>query len=171
MGDSHAFKELFHRYYKQLCGFVCYLVKDKSEAEEIVQELFTQLWEKRADLTITSSVKGYLYISCKNRSLNYLHRNLKRQKQTLESEEDSFEAPLSQNPEHILYFEDLQKDFHEAVEQLPTQAKKVFMLRYFEKTRQKEVAHMLKISEYTVEKHMGNALKILRKKLAIHRIE
>lgn len=170
-GDAHAFKELFHRYYKELCGFVYYLVKDKLEAEEIVQDLFAHLWEKRTILTINSSVKGYLYISCKNRSLNFLNGNSNRHHEELRHEDSSLEADLSQNPEHILNFEYLDEDFHTAVNELPAQARKVFTLRYFEKTKQKEVARLLKISEHTVEKHMVYALKVLRKKLAVHRIK
>lgn len=170
-GEAYAFKELFHRYYQELCGFAYYLVRDRSEAEEIVQDLFARLWEKRADLTIKSCVKGYLFISCKNLSLNSLHRSSNHQQQPLRNENELKEASLSQNPEHIFYFENLYKDFLKAVEQLPAQAKKVFVLRYFEKTKQKEVARLLKISENTVEKHMSRALKTLRKKLAIYHMK
>ena len=73
--DVNAFKTLFHRYYKNLCLYATKIVNDDVAAEEIVQDLFVKLWEKRKTLEIKTSVKNYLVRSVRNQCLNFIKHN------------------------------------------------------------------------------------------------
>jgi RNA polymerase sigma factor (sigma-70 family) len=69
-GDRAAFEALFRLHYRPLCAFATGYVKDADQAEDIVQDLFFRLWLDRAKVTISTSVKAYLYASVRNRCLN-----------------------------------------------------------------------------------------------------
>lgn len=166
--DAGAFKILFIRYYEKLCGFVRLMQKDEFCAEEIVQEVFTRIWEKRKEITIQSSVKYYLYISCRNQALNTVS---KQQHQPLAFSEISVAAFMAEDdPEKIFSRNVLQEDVSLAINSLPAKAREVLILKYFQKARHKEIAQRMNISESMVEKHAANALRHLRKKLAMHTI-
>jgi len=68
-GDKKAFEALFHRYYGILCQHAAHFIKNEAEAEEIVQELFVRIWEKREKIQIDTSLKNYLFRAVKNQSL------------------------------------------------------------------------------------------------------
>jgi RNA polymerase sigma-70 factor, ECF subfamily len=166
--DAGAFKILFIRYYEKLCGFVRLIQKDEFSAEEVVQEVFTRIWEKRKEITIQSSVKYYLYISCRNQALNIVS---KHQHQPLAFSEISVaDFMIEDDPEKIFSRNALQEDVYSAIDSLPAKAREVLILKYFQKARHKEIAQRMNISESMVEKHAANALRHLRKKLAMHTI-
>ncbi len=161
-----AFKILFLRYYEKLYHFIVLLHHDTLLAEEVVQEVFARIWEKRHEIVIKTSVKYYLYQACRNQAYNLVSKEA-RQPRILPEELENMVTD-DQNPEKIFIFNALHKDFHVALNTLPTQSKKVFMMKYFEKARHREIAQCMNISESMVEKHMANALRHLRKKLATH---
>lgn len=159
-GNQIAYKKLFHKYYDQLCFFTDQIVNENEASEEIVQDLFVNLWLKRSTLNITSSLKYYLYTACKNRAYNYLAK-VNRRNMILE-QEIIFNAFSTDIPDSALINDELKVFLHTAINKLPSQAKKVFELKYLQMKKQREIAQILDISENTVEKHMGNALKQLR---------
>lgn len=167
-GKEGAFKMLFLRYYDKLCRFVVLLHHDHSLAEEVAQEVFTRIWEKRQEIEIQTSVKYYLYNACRNQAYNLVSK--KDRQHTLWSTALEDIIVDEQNPEQVFIFDTLHNDFQEAINTLPAKAKEVFMLKYFEKARHKEIARSMNISESMVEKHIANALRHLRKKLAMHTI-
>jgi RNA polymerase sigma-70 factor, ECF subfamily len=71
-GNIKAFETLFHRYYGNLCLFASKLINNNEAAEEIVQDLFVKLWEKKEQISIESSIKNYLFRSVKNHCLNFI---------------------------------------------------------------------------------------------------
>lgn len=71
-GDEHAFQALFKKFYPALCHFAHQFLSDREQSEEIVQEMFVKLWEKRAVLNIETSVKHYLFRSVRNHCLNQI---------------------------------------------------------------------------------------------------
>ncbi len=164
-GDQPAFRELFLRYYHPLIQFIRLTHQDTFLAEEAVQEIFARLWERRETLTIRTSVKHYLYQACRNQA-NTLAAKNSRQSYSLSDREDSLVDPVT--PEQVLGFATLQHDFQAAVDALPRKAKEVFLLKYYQERRHQEIAQSMNISESMVEKHIANALRHLRKKLAIH---
>ena len=164
--EERAFKELFVRYYEKLSRFVLMMYHDPILAEEVVQEIFVRLWERRKSLEIQSSVKYYLYTACRNQAYNTVSQKYRHH----QSMTKAVEAVLTDRstPETVLSFETLYQDFQEAVDALPTKARKVFVLKYLQQSKHKEIAREMNISESTVEKHAANAIRQLRKKLSPH---
>lgn len=162
--SKDAFKFLYIRYFDKLHAFALTLTADHFLAEEAVQEVFIRIWEKRRTITIHSSVQYYLYRSCRNMLFNLLQR---RAAQTQELTDEEPVAVYS-SPADLLAFKHLNHDFQTAVSQLPERAKAVFLLRFYQQQKHREIARQLEISESMVEKHWANALKQLQKKLAAY---
>lgn len=71
-GNQQAFEKFFKMFYAPLCGFALGFLGDRDEAEELVQDTFVKLWEKRDEISIETSLKSYLYSSVRNACFNYL---------------------------------------------------------------------------------------------------
>lgn len=160
-GDEKAFEKLFKLYYGYLCNFATKIIADDVAAEEIVQEFFVKFWERRADLSVESSLKNYLFRSVKNLCLNHIkHSNIKlqhAQKVIAESETSNF------NNDYIEV--DLAADIAKSIEELPKKRREIFRLSREEGLKYREIAEKLNISIKTVEAQMSLAIKSLRDKL------
>ncbi len=162
MHDERAFEELFRSHYESLCRSANLLLNDADEAEEMVQNVFVTLWEKRSRLEITTSVKSYLYRSIRNASLNRIkHEKVKREYTT---EQELLSAPAAP-ASHQLLQKELQVQISLVIASLPEQCRLIFKMSRFEEMKYAEIADELGISVKTVENQMGKALKILRTKL------
>ena len=159
--DVKAFEILFHRYYNILCLYAAKIVKEDTAAEEIIQNLFVKLWEKREKIEIKTSVKNYLVRSVKNQCLNLIkHNKLKEAHAKLLI--DSENKPDTEE----YYIEiDLIKKIEESINSLPEKRREVFRLSREEGLKYREIAEKLGISIKTVETHIGLAIKTLRDKL------
>jgi RNA polymerase sigma-70 factor, ECF subfamily len=159
--EENAFRDLFEEYYAPLVLFAFNYVKDQDEAEEMVQEVMTNVWIKAETITITSSVKSYLYGCVRNACLNHLkHQKIVNQYQS----HQLATAPASFD-ETPLELEELQEKLRTALDKIPARCREVFELNRFEGLRYKEIAAQLNLSLKTVENQMGKALKILREEL------
>lgn len=163
-----GFKQVFESFYPRLLRFAGEYVKDKQEAENILQNVFLTLWEKRNTLRADTNLTAYLMTLVKSRCLNYLkHKNIvdaySKKTQTLHQQESIFNyyAISKFDPEQI-DIESLELLVEKAIGELPEQCRKVFELSRYEGLKYKEIAERLNISVKTVETHMSNALKILR---------
>jgi|SRR5690606_12288005 len=157
------FERLFRKYYQNLCSYVFYFLKDHAAAEEVVQDVFFALWQKRDELKITSSVKSYLYKAARNHSLNVLkhievRENYKQHNERLRAETEAGE-------EGVLETKELQKRIENAINQLPPERKRIFVMSRYEDLKYREIADELGISVKTVEAQMGKALRFLREQL------
>lgn len=163
MLDLRSFEVLFRQYYQMLCSYAFRFVNDTDTAEEIVQDLFYKLWEKRTELQINSSVKSYLYTAVHNRCLKFIeHRKVENKYKnyylTHESEIDS-------EPQNASGINELQGIIDLTIDSLPDRCGRIFRLNRFEGLKYHEIAQQLSISVKTVEANMGKALKVLRKNL------
>ena len=164
-GEAPALDELFRRHYADLCRVALRFVNNEQEAEDIVQELFVSIWEKRAtqreDL---SAVGSYLRRATRNRSLNYL-RDRKR------IPVDDGEVPVTiATPDHAdgaLEQEELRGQIHGAIDALPERCRLVFVMSKIEDMSHKEIAGALDISPKTVENQMTRAYRYLRQWLSL----
>lgn len=160
-GDKKAFEQLFKSYYGHLCAFANKIIVDEISAEEIVQDFFVKLWERRQQLSIESSIKSYLFRSVKNLCLNQIkHNNIKLQhaQQVINSAET--------NNYRDNYIEvNLINDIAQSIESLPEKRREIFRLSREKGLKYREIAEKLNISVKTVETQMGLAIKTLRKKL------
>jgi RNA polymerase sigma-70 factor, ECF subfamily len=162
-GSKTAFEDVFKMHYSHLCSYANKFVLDIDAAEEIIQELFFQIWQKKEDLDITTSLKSYLFRAAHNSSLNYIkHKNiqLKYKEQTIAEQQD-FSYVQSGSSE----INELQNKIRQAIDKLPQERRKVFVMNRYDELSYKEVAEKLNISVKTVENQIGKALKFLREEL------
>ena len=157
-GEERAFEKLFRNYYAPLCYYASKILQNDGAAEEIVQDFFVRLWEKRADIEIETSLKNYFFRSVKNLCLNQIkHENVKIQhvKSVIS------EAELTEYSDHFQEV-NLQKDIEKSIAALPEKRREIFRLSREEGLKYREIADKLNISIKTVEAHMGLAIKTLR---------
>ena len=162
--DQSAFEHVFNRFYKELCNFSLMYLKVEQASEEIVQETFINIWEKRQKLTIQSSLKAYLYVAVKNRSINYLKSQIsqvsKRSHST--SADNAIHIEEAASVEKAMHNAELQEVLERAVSSLPKRCGEIFTLTRIQGLSYQQVAEKLGISKKTVEAQMGIAFKKLR---------
>ena len=161
--DKRAFEELFRSFFPSLVLFAQKFVPDQDTAKEIVHNVFLNLWEKREQVDMSSSLKSYLFTSVNNRCLNYIRDQKKFDKdetrfQRLDSTEFSDGVDRLEEQE-------LEQRIYDALQSLPEKCREIFMLNRFEGLKYAEIAEKLNISVKTVETQMSKGLKILREKL------
>ena len=152
-----TYKALFRRYYPNLIFYATRLVGEE-EAEDVVQDVFVELWKRKDTIEIGDQIQAFLYRAVYTRALNVLkHRNV----------EDGYCAAMEENNEVIRRIEDreLRKEIYDAINELPDKCKEVFKLSYLHDMKNKEIADVLGVSLRTVEAHMYKALKYLRSRL------
>jgi RNA polymerase sigma-70 factor, ECF subfamily len=161
-GDEKAFQVLFRKYYPALCHFACQFLNDIDFAEEVVQEVFVRIWEKRMVLNVETSVKHYLFRSVRNHCFNQLqHEKIKKQyaNKVLRSMYQEIDT------EQYFIDTDIVQRIEKAIESLPPRRKEIFKLSREQGMKYKEIAECMGISVKTVEVQMGLALKYLRVEL------
>lgn len=161
-GDLKQFETLFRSSYASLVKYARTLIKDNDTSEEIVQDLFFNLWENREKINIESSLNGYLFRSVHNRCL-HLIEHLKVVER--HEKEMSFRETESESPADILQYKELQARIARTIEKLPERCAQIFCMNRFEGLKYSEIAEKLSVSVKTVEANMGRALKEFRKSL------
>ena len=157
------FEELFNTHYSNLCAYANNFLKDVDASEEVVQEVLFKLWTNKDTIIITTSIQSYLFRAVRNASLNVLkHVNI-REDYKLHHE---YEMQNEQSSEDEMIVSELEQKIREAIDQLPVERKKVFIMSRDEGLKYKEIAEKLNISVSTVENQMVKALKYLRNELA-----
>ena len=168
LGDEKGFKQIFETYYPRLLRFAVEYIGDRHEAEDILQNVFTKLWEKRATLPMDTNLYAYLLTMVKNRCMDFLkHQQIVARYQVNRKAE--LQQELNFNYYAVSRFDPEQMDIEtlellveKALNELPEQCRKVFELSRFEELKYKEIAERLCISVKTVESHIVKALKIFR---------
>jgi len=158
--DEKAFEFFFRKYYRLLTGFCLNFIPRQHESEDIVQELFISLWNKRLHLVINGSLKHYLLISVKNRAIDCIRSESKSETVSLTEVYDISAVQFDE-----LELKEFNRSFVSAVKALTPQCRIVFVLCRFEGYSYAETADLLGISSKTVENHMGRALRTLRENL------
>ena len=164
-----TYKALFRRYYPSLIFYATRLVGEE-EAEDVVQDVFVELWKRKDSIEIGEQIQAFLYRAVYTRALNVLkHRNVEDGYCAAMEEINRRRAEFYQpdNNEVIRKIEDreLRKEIHDAITELPDKCKEVFKLSYLHDMKNKEIADVLGVSLRTVEAHMYKALKFLRNRL------
>lgn len=159
-----AFEMVFKTNFKGLHAYAYTIVKDEVMAEELVQNVFCRLWEKRAGITVETSLGAYLYRSVYHESLNYL-KHLKVREAYGAYARSQLNSAVDSAEKKVLV-SDLEKRLNEALTNLPQQCRTIFQMSRFEELKYQEIADRLGLSIKTVENQMGKALRILRSKLS-----
>jgi len=161
--DEAAFEEIFKSHFKRLHSYAFTILKDKAEAEEIVQQVFFKLWERTQTQSFTGSLNAYLYRAVHNESLNFLkHRQVRANHQLQVAY--SMKQQTSDSDKKVVAAE-LEKHIHTALNELPEQCRTIFQMSRFDELKYIEIADKLGLSVKTVENQMGKALKLMRIKL------
>ncbi|MEN6569359.1 MAG: RNA polymerase sigma-70 factor [Rikenellaceae bacterium] len=158
-GDIDAFEQLFKSSYMSLLYYSISITGSKEISEEIIQELFYYIWKERDKLQIMSSLKGYLYKSVKNRSIQHL--NSKCLNIQIESPLE-VERTTGVDGESIMELKDLENVILKSMEMMPIRRAQIFRMHRFDKMSYSEIAEKLSLSIKTIEAEMGKALKTLR---------
>ncbi|WP_459187628.1 RNA polymerase sigma-70 factor [Parabacteroides sp. APC149_11_2_Y6] len=159
-GDVSSFSLLFNQYYSGLVVYANQFLSSIENSEDIVDDVFASLWEKRETLDPELYLKGYLFTSVRNRCLNHIEHlrvHSEYQKKILKKGDTG----CSLTWEYFVESE-LNEMIEKALEKLPPQQKKVFMMSRFENKTAAQIAEELEISPRTVEKHIEKALQSLR---------
>ncbi|MHB1686199.1 MAG: RNA polymerase sigma-70 factor [Ignavibacteriaceae bacterium] len=157
--DSKAFDILFKRYYHRLCSFSFQFVKNTELAEEVVSDVFLNIWLKKGEIEIRSSLKAYLYIAVRNQSLNYLKRKCPYFEDLAVVDKENKISKLT--ADHFLHYEDLKDEIESIIQKLPEKRQLIFRMNRFDGLSYKEIADILSISVNTVQNQMVKAVRFL----------
>jgi len=162
-GDKTAFTILFTWYYQDIVRFSDTFTKNTDVSEELVQEVFVNLWENRDSLSIENSLKSYLLKTVQNRCIDWLrHLNVRSKYAAL-----ILDNPVlsDNNTEDYILHSELELNFSIAVKKLPAEYAEVFTMSRVELLTYKEISQKLGVSVRTVEVRVSKALLFLRDEL------
>lgn len=163
-GDEQAFTQVYYRYHKLLYVLAYRYLMNAEQAEDVVQYVFTRLWEYRRELTIGVSLKNYLYTMVKNHILNQIrNRNTALQKnyelaQSCSDVEDNLVEKLEEK--------EMMSLLYQAIDSLSEQKRRICLMKIREELSNQEIAKQLNLSVNTIKTHYSEALKMLRLHLA-----
>lgn len=160
-GDVNAFDFLYQKYFSKLYGAVYKRLQNRELTEEIVQELFISLWERRAVLSISTTIEAYLFSSVKYLVIAQYKKNNLFEQYSSSTETDNKDENFT---EQAVSFDELNEAYQKALLILPERCREVFLLKR-NGLSQREISEQLDISEKTVENQMTKALKMLREAL------
>lgn len=160
-GDLKTFEMVFRDYYQPLVRYGNTFLKDADETEDVVQQVFVSLWEKRHQLDIHTSVRALLYRAVHNACLNRIKHYKVR---AVHAEEWLHTQSVADTDDQVQATELNERILH-AIEGLPEQCARIFKMSRFEQLKYQEIADQLGLSVKTVENQMGKALKVIRESL------
>ena len=164
VNEEKAFELLFKAHYSALHAYAHTMLKDEMMAEEVVQNLFLKLWERKERLDEQAAVKAYLYKCVYHDCLNHIRHQKVQMRYT--SHAVYHHKDMAAEASATAELSELQQHIDKALNELPQQCRTVFQMSRFEELKYREIAEQLNISVKTVENQMGKALKLLRSKLA-----
>ncbi|MEH0152805.1 RNA polymerase sigma-70 factor [Limibacter armeniacum] len=165
-GDEKAFQHIYIVLYAKLKKFSISLGVYPEDAEDLVADVFLNLWKNRAQITLDGQLQSYCLRAVKNASLNL--KNSARQRYLSHDSpklENEHWQPASENTQETLNANELSETIERLLEQMPPMRKKIFMMSREAGLSYKEIAEVLDISKKTVENHIGIALSYLKEHL------
>jgi len=159
-----AFDIIYQKYSRRLYGFVFRYVKQETDTEEIVQEVFIKIWKSRTKIDVFSSFESFLFTIAHNATVNLLKKRATEQKylehvKSLQRIETAYELTDE------IDYKELKQKFEGVLNELPPRQKEIFQLSREEGLSNKEIADKLGISIQTVKNHLVTTLSFLKSKL------
>lgn len=158
-GDIELFEILFEKYYQPLCNFAFLFLKNEPLSQEVVSDIFVNIWMKKENIEIHTSLKSFLYQSTRNAVISSLR---KKNPQFVRDFQDDISTDI-QTPETILLDREFENAMQDLIGELPKMSGLVLRMKKIDGLRYKEIAEVLNISEKTVENHITQAIKKMRK--------
>ena len=159
--DRSAFEDVYYHYYSILLQIAYKKLADEHRAEEVVQDVFINLWLKRENLNPDGDIYAYLYATLRNRILHELRTIMNMQKH-IKSWDDKVDVIGKISPEDKYIALETADSIQTIINSLPPQCQVAFILSRQQQLSNKEIAKEMGISVNTVEKHIGKALRIIR---------
>ncbi|QEH43833.1 RNA polymerase sigma-70 factor [Chitinophaga sp. XS-30] len=160
MLDLQSFERIFKEHHAHCLAFAIHYTGDPYEAEEVVQLVFSQIWEKREGIAINGSERSYLFTAIRNTAISQWR------KQTVRTTKENAFGKMQDPEVHFsIQARELEGKLHLALEKLPERCREVFLLSRKQQLKYAEIATVMNISVKTVENQMGKALKILHHEL------
>ena len=166
-GNEQAFRQLFMCYHQWLISHIFRLTGSIAQAEEVVQDVFLKLWMNREVLAGIHKFKPYLFVLSRNHAVNVLKKTIKERlrRQQWEQEHDLYHPNNEDEPMHTWH-----ALLDEAIDQLPEQQRKVYLLSRYEQLTYSEISGKMNISRETVKKYIQIAIasitSFIKKKMA-----
>ncbi|RKR82935.1 RNA polymerase sigma-70 factor (ECF subfamily) [Mucilaginibacter gracilis] len=160
-GDAEAFEVIYNRFWKKLINTAYKRLRDEALCEEIVQDIFINLWEKRTTLTFSVGLKNYLFVAIKYKVIDHYRRQFLNDKFQVSEEHSEYDNSTVDQ----IFARDLAKYLQKLVDNLPGKCKSVYELSRLEHKSHKEISRLLNISEKTVQGHLTKALQIIRSRM------
>lgn len=161
--DEDAFKIIFDTYWQSVYTVLLKYTSSDEDAEELTQDIFYSLWQRRKDLCLQSDLSHYLHGSAKLKAFQHLRNNYRHQQRL--NELNSHDEVYSRQPMH---YKELETDFQQAIDGLPEPGREIFILSHSELFSQKEIAEKTGRSVQMVKYYVSTARHQLRKKLKHH---
>ena len=158
-GDIDAFNSLYYKYYKAVFSNIFKVVQQQQAAEDILQEVFAALWIHREKIDLEQTVGGWLFVVSYNKAIRFLHRSV-REKLRLQHGLSGATADTTEEDNEVLEYQ--YQLVNEAIENLPPQKKRVFILCKLEGKTYEEAARALGISTHTVKEYVSSSLKFIK---------
>lgn len=163
-GDEAAFDTVFRAYYPQVVWAAESILRERSTAEELAQDVMLELWRRRENLRLESSLRAYLYHAARNRALNHIrHEKIVLRTNAAALAEGPAQSPAADSQ---MAEGELETAIREAISRLPERCRETFELSRTQGMKYAEIATVLGVSVKTVEARMGQALRDLRRDLA-----
>ncbi len=164
--EEQTFELIFRKYYVRLCGFANKFIGDTAESEEIVQEAFLKIWEKRDRINLDGDMRPYLFKSVQNLCYNFVEHQKVADKYYQVIEEAYKNQKGDYHSFESVIYSELQDKVEETIGSLPQKCREIFRLSRKDGLKYNEIAEKLQISVKTVEAQMSRALATLRKELS-----
>jgi RNA polymerase sigma-70 factor (family 1) len=165
--NQAALKQLYNDFGERLLHFAFAIIHNREQAEEIVADVFIQVWQKRVRIATIENLTWYLYITTKNISLNYLRKEQKQKTILIDTVTLPYYTIEPTAVDHLVTTELLQS-ITKAINDLPPKCRLIFKLIKEDGLQYKEVASLLNLSIKTVENQMGIALKKIHASIQVH---
>ncbi len=168
-GVSEAFEYLFSTYYPRLRNFASRFITDEDDANDIIQNCYTNLWERRHNITCVS-ISSLLYTMVRNGCLNFIKHQALVNNYNIEylarlsGSEQLYNKDFLNNSDSELLYNELQRQIEALMMTLPERSRQIFRMSRYDGLKNREIAEELGISIKVVEKHISRALAAFRKK-------
>jgi RNA polymerase sigma-70 factor (family 1) len=162
-GEERGFDYFYHQYFRPLFHYALSILNEQRLAEDILEDCFVKLWEKRITIESAAGIKPYLYTAVRNTCINLLNREKHKSRYIshVKTTEQQFETDVTQR---IIISESMQQVYN-AIETLPPKHRKLIKMIYLEEKKLKEVASELNLSLSTVKNQKAKAIELLKEQL------
>jgi RNA polymerase sigma-70 factor (family 1) len=165
-GSEKGFTAIYNRYAPGVAHFALRLLKSRELAQDVVQEVFSKIWVEHERFAAVDDFESYLFICVRNRASDLLK---KRTREELSKAEYLAQKKVGENSvDDYMQDRELSTYINQAIDELPTQMKRVYLMMADERLSQKDIAAQLNISPVTVKDHIYSARVFIRKKIEKH---